>query len=56
MSALCKQSSYVAAAGRLLMALIFLISGVGKIATPAATLNYIASAGLPVCRYRLWAT
>jgi len=48
MSALSKQSSYIAAAGRLLMALIFLISGAGKIATPAATLNYIASAGLPL--------
>ena len=48
MSTLSKQSSYIAFAGRFLMALIFLISGAGKIATPAATLNYIASAGLPL--------
>ena len=48
MSTLSKQSSYVAAAGRLLMALIFLISGAGKIATPGVTLGYIGSAGLPL--------
>ena len=48
MSALSKQSSYIAAAGRLLMALIFLISGAGKIAAPTMTLGYIASAGLPL--------
>ena len=48
MNTLSKQSSYTAAAGRLLMALIFLISGVGKVAAPAMTLNYIASAGLPL--------
>jgi len=29
------------------MALIFLLSGVGKIAAPAATQGYIASTGLP---------
>ncbi len=46
---LSKQSAYIAAFGRLLMALIFLISGAGKIATPTMTLGYIAS---PVCRYR----
>jgi putative oxidoreductase len=43
-----KQSSYIAAFGRLLMALIFVISGAGKIAAPAMTLGYIASAGLPL--------
>ena len=45
---LSKQSSYIAASGRLLMALIFLISGAGKIAAPGMTLGYIASAGLPL--------
>lgn len=34
-------------AARLLMAAIFLISGVGKIAAPAGTIGYIASVGLP---------
>lgn len=34
--------------GRLLMASIFIISGVGKVANPEVTLGYIASAGLPV--------
>jgi putative oxidoreductase len=33
--------------GRLLIAAIFLISGVGKITAPAGTIAYIASAGLP---------
>ncbi|MBN6151852.1 DoxX family protein [Xanthomonas sp. AmX2] len=37
----------LALAGRLAMAAIFLISGVGKLAAPAATIGYIASAGLP---------
>ncbi len=43
-----KLPSYIAASGRLLIALIFLISGFGKIAAPAMTLGYIASAGLPL--------
>lgn len=37
----------LAAAGRVLIAAIFILSGVGKIAAPAATIGYIASAGLP---------
>lgn len=41
------QAAYVAAFGRLLIALIFLLSGIGKIAAPTATMAYIASAGLP---------
>jgi putative oxidoreductase len=40
-------TSYIAALGRLLIALIFLFSGVGKILMPAMTQGYIASAGLP---------
>ena len=42
------QSSYVAALGRLLIALIFLMSGIGKIAAPEMMQGYIASAGLPL--------
>ena len=38
---------YVAALGRLLLAVIFLVSGVCKILAPAMTQGYIASAGLP---------
>jgi putative oxidoreductase len=34
--------------GRILISAIFLISGVGKIMAPAATIGYIASAGLPL--------
>jgi len=37
-----------AAAGRVLLAAIFLISGLGKLADPAGTQAYIAAAGLPV--------
>lgn len=38
---------FSAAAGRVLVAALFLISGVGKMAAPAATKAYIAAAGLP---------
>jgi putative oxidoreductase len=34
--------------GRVLIALIFLLSGLGKIAAPSGTQAYIASAGLPL--------
>src|SRR5256712_8491568 len=42
-----KDNPYVCALGRLLVAALFLISGLGKIAAPALTQGYIASAGLP---------
>ena len=42
-----KDNPYVGAVGRLLIAAIFLISGLGKITTPAQTQGFIASAGLP---------
>jgi putative oxidoreductase len=35
-------------AGRVLLAAIFLLSGVGKIFAPEATVGYIASAGVPL--------
>jgi len=38
---------YLPALGRLLIAAIFLLSGLNKIASPDATQAYIASAGLP---------
>ena len=42
------ETRFVPALGRLLLAVIFLMSGVGKIAAPAATAGYIASTGLPL--------
>ncbi len=42
------------AVGRLLLAPIFLISGVGKIAAPGAMIGYIESAGLPLPELALW--
>lgn len=41
-------SRYAPFIGRILIAVIFLISGFGKIAEPAATQGYIAAAGLPL--------
>jgi putative oxidoreductase len=38
---------WVAAAGRLLIAGLFLVSGIGKILSPTTTQAYIAAAGLP---------
>ena len=43
-------SASVALVGRLLMSAIFLISVTGKLSAPAATIAYIASAGLPFPR------
>ncbi|MFM9849984.1 MAG: DoxX family membrane protein [Hyphomicrobiaceae bacterium] len=41
------QDATVAAAGRLLLAMLFLLSGLSKLAAPSATIAHIASAGLP---------
>ena len=41
------QTRYLPALGRLLIAIIFVFAGLGKIAAPAATQGYIASTGLP---------
>lgn len=38
---------YAPVAGRALLGGLFLISGLGKLAAPAATIGYIAAAGLP---------
>ena len=42
------QTNLLAAVGRLLIAIIFILSGFGKIAAPAATQGYIAAVGLPL--------
>jgi putative oxidoreductase len=39
---------YLPALGRLLIAIIFVVSGLNKIAGPAGTQAYIAAAGLPM--------
>lgn len=39
--------AYTATAGRVLLATLFLFSGFGKLAAPAATQAYIAAVGLP---------
>jgi putative oxidoreductase len=42
-----KHTAYIAAAGRVLIAVLFLLSGLSKLAAPAMTQGYIASVGLP---------
>jgi putative oxidoreductase len=39
---------YAATLGRLLIGLLFLLSGLGKLSAPAGTIAYIASSGLPL--------
>lgn len=41
-------NNYLAATGRLLLAVMFIFSGLGKIMAPEATQGYIASVGLPL--------
>ena len=43
-----KQNDAVALVGRILLAVLFLMSGIGKLAAPAATQGYIAAMGLPL--------
>ncbi len=40
-------TSALPAIGRVLLATIFILSGVGKLAAPGATIGYIQSSGLP---------
>jgi putative oxidoreductase len=41
------QASLIAAFGRVLIAVIFVMSGLGKLAAPDATIGYISAANLP---------
>jgi putative oxidoreductase len=43
-----KNADSIAFIGRCLMAVLFLLSGFGKVAGPAATIAWIASTGLPM--------
>jgi putative oxidoreductase len=45
-----RRSAAAPLVGRVFMAAIFLISGLGKLAAPAATIGYIASVGMPFPR------
>ena len=54
-SDLMTSSSFLPAFGRLLLAAIFVMSGLGKLADPAATTAYIASVGLPMAEIATWA-
>jgi putative oxidoreductase len=47
-------NDYVAAAGRLCLAIIFLMSGIGKLAAHDGTVAYITSAGLPAPSLAYW--
>src|SRR5512139_1668725 len=47
MSGSSDYSAYVAATGRVLLAAIFIWSGIGKVLDPASSLGYISSVGLP---------
>ena len=49
-SATAPSNSVAAFAGRVAIAAIFLLSGLSKLAAPAATIAYIQSAGLPAPR------
>ena len=41
-------TSVIPTVGRVLLATIFIFSGIGKLLAPAATIGYIASTGLPL--------
>ena len=45
---------WVATSGRVLLAAIFVLSGVAKLADPAGSAGYIASVGLPAPQLALW--
>jgi putative oxidoreductase len=42
-----KQTDTIALIGRVLIGVLFLLSGIGKVAAPAVTQGYIAGVGLP---------
>lgn len=46
-TAINTSNTVIPAIGRVLLATIFVFSGIGKLLAPAATMGYIASSGLP---------
>jgi putative oxidoreductase len=47
-------NAVLATGGRVLLAAIFVLSGVSKLSDPAGTAGYIASAGLPLPQLAVW--
>lgn len=47
-------NALLATGGRVLLAAIFVLSGVSKLADPSGTAGYIASAGLPLPQVAVW--
>ncbi|HEX8405613.1 MAG TPA: DoxX family protein [Duganella sp.] len=47
MNTINPNTSVIPTVGRVLLATIFIFSGIGKLLAPAATIGYIASTGLP---------
>lgn len=47
MTTLNASQAYTATVGRLLLGTLFLFSGIGTLAAPAATMGYIGSVGMP---------
>ena len=47
-------NALLATGGRVLLAAIFVLSGASKLADPAGTAGYIASAGLPLPQVAVW--
>src|ERR1700722_1187157 len=47
MNPMTKQTDTIALTGRIFIAVLFILSGLSKVAAPAATQAYIASVGLP---------
>jgi putative oxidoreductase len=46
-------SAFLLLAGRVALAFVFLLSGIGKAGAPGATIAYIASTGLPFAEFAL---
>lgn len=49
-----KNFAWAAAAGRLLLSLIFIMGGIEKLSNPGGTAQYVASAGLPLAALGAW--
>jgi len=47
MTTLNSSQAFTATVGRLLLGTLFLFSGIGKLAAPAATMGYIGASGMP---------
>ena len=48
-----KMTGIIQLIGRIMLALIFILAGAGKISDPAGTIGYMQSAGLPSLLYAI---